>query len=173
MGQDEMTTVAKDKPEAKNTKAQKPGPKKPNRWKRLTRKTNLNHAKMSPEDTENLRIRVSMENHTRDVAQRDQMIAIAVQESTEKFKRDMLEKYNLRSGKRYNFDLRTGEIDNEKSPPKPIPAPPPEQEPHGDAEPNPKDAPAASAEQVSDDPSTPTEQKPSSADGSPSNGEAA
>ncbi|KKN47803.1 hypothetical protein LCGC14_0659240 [marine sediment metagenome] len=173
MGQDEMTKVAKDQPEAKNTKAAKPEKKKPSLWKRATRKTNLNHAKMSPEDMENLRIRVSMENHTRDVAQREKMIAIAVQESTEAFKQLLIRKYNMRSGKRYTFDLRTGAIDNEKSPPKTIPAPKPEQEPPAGAAPStPEDAPAASADgDKGTSPTSPPDDEP--VDGSTSNGEAA
>jgi hypothetical protein len=171
MGQDEIMEIVKDEAKPKGTKAKKP---KPGLLKRTFRKTNLNHAKMSPEDTENLRIRVSMETHTRDKAQREQMVAIAVQESTEAFKGLMLNKYNLRPGKKYNFDLRTGEITNVKSPPKPIPESKPEKGP--DEAPAPvadeKDAPAASAEQVNNQP-TPPETEPSGVEGSPSNGEAA
>lgn len=76
----------------------------------LRRKINLNTAKLKPNDLENLRIREAMANDQENLAQKERLKAIVILEAHEEYKRVLLKKYNLRPGKKYNFDLRDGTI---------------------------------------------------------------
>ncbi len=82
--------------------------------------TSLNHAKLDAKDLHELQIYVGLDNNKKAELERMQMESAIITHALDMHKRELLDKYKLRKGKKYGFNLQTGDIHKANKPPKPV-----------------------------------------------------